>query len=401
VKAVVVVIALTSAARAEAPRRAVALAEVIAAARSAPAAPIGFHEAESADASVDAAGAWPAPQLHVATNRLTAKLVTGVVLPLPIFGTIGALREEAWAHAAVVHREARTQYRDLLRRAALAWVALARADAEVEVRTTVAKQAAELERLARGRLDAGAGAMVDVTTAAAARARADVAVSSAKRAQEATAAELAGIVGWDPAQALETTGGLPGTQPVALEALRAHLIEHPERAVALARVGAADATVARIRTLYRPTLALEAQVSFQDPTTPGTDVLGGLVIDVPVFSHVGDQVRAASASTAAERARLAAAEAELAGALVAAYRRWQAAGETVAALERDVVPPQEHAADLAAQAYREGSRDLATALTAQRDLAAVRADLAASRGELAAAWIELEVAAGQEPGNAP
>ncbi|HEV7555813.1 MAG TPA: TolC family protein, partial [Kofleriaceae bacterium] len=143
------------------------------------------------------------------------------------------------------------------------------------------------------------------------------------------------------------------------------------------------------------------QVSFHDPTTPGTDVLGGLVIELPLFSHVGDQIRASTALTAAERSRLGAAESELAGALVAAYRRWQAAGETVAALDHDVVPAQEHAAELARQAYREGSRDLATALTAERDLAAVRADLVAARGDLATAWIELQLAAGEEPGHAP
>src|SRR6185436_10681876 len=119
-------------------------------------------------------GAWPAPSVHVETNRLTARFVAGVAIPLPILGTVGAARAEAAANARIVHRDADAQQRELRRRAVVAWVALARADAELEVRATAASQAAELEKLTHGRLDAGAGAEVDVTTAAAARARADV-----------------------------------------------------------------------------------------------------------------------------------------------------------------------------------------------------------------------------------
>ena len=379
-------LALGTTARAE-PPRSVTLAEVVAAVPAAPAAPIADREAAAADAETDAAGAWPAPSVHVETNRLTARVVAGLVMPLPILGTVGALHDEAAAHARVAHTEARTAQRELARRAAIAWVELARADADVAVRATAAAQAADLERLARGRLDAGAGALVDVTTATAARARADVAVSSARRAQQAAAAELAGILGWDPSRPLVSAGplpaGPPATSPVALETLRARLAYHPERALVVARVAETEATTARVRTGRYPGLAIEVQGSFHDPTTPGTDVLAGLVVDLPVFAHVGDQLRATTAATMAERARLAAADSELAGALFAAYRRWQAAGETVAALDRDVLPAQTHATDLASQAYREGSRDLSTALQAERDLAAVRAELAAARGDLA------------------
>ncbi|MEO7729995.1 MAG: hypothetical protein ABIY55_03415, partial [Kofleriaceae bacterium] len=69
-----------------------------------------------------------------------------------------------------------------------------------------------------------------------------------------------------------------------------------------------------------------------------------------------------------------------------------------AGLEREVLPVQERAAGLAAQAYREGARDLATAQQAQRDLSAVRFEIAAARIAAAQRWVELQVAAGQEPG---
>ncbi|HEV7556344.1 MAG TPA: TolC family protein, partial [Kofleriaceae bacterium] len=201
--------ALAVAARAD-DTRAVTLADVVAAVSRSPAAPIAKYEADAADANVDAAGAWPAPSVHVETNRLTARLVTGVVIPLPILGTVGALRDEAAARARLAHRDAVVSNRDVQRRAVLAWVALARADADILVRATAAKQAADLEKIVRGRLDAGTGAVVDVTTAAAARARADVVVSSTKRAQQAAAAELAGVLGWDPTRSLASGGPSPG-----------------------------------------------------------------------------------------------------------------------------------------------------------------------------------------------
>jgi len=386
-------------ARGDADPKPVRLADVIAALPQAPATPIAVREAAAADADVGAANAWPSPAVHVQTNRLTAKLAAGLLLPLPIFGTLGAARHEAAARAAVVHGESAVAQRELRRRAVVAWIALARAGAELEARAVAAHQAADLERVAKGRLAAGAGGEVDVTTAAAARARADVAVSSARHAQAAAAAALAGVVGWDPMQPLRADGAWPGATAAPLEALRARLPRHPDHALATARVSAADATTARARKARYPGLGVEVQVSFDDPTTPGTDVLGGLLIDVPIFARTGDQIRAASARAAAERARLAAEDAQLGGELVAAYRRWQAASETVAALERDVLPAQERAAALATQAYREGARDLSTALQADRDLAGLRADLATARGELATAAIELQVAAGEEPGG--
>jgi cobalt-zinc-cadmium efflux system outer membrane protein len=376
--------------------RVVSLDDAIAAAKRAPATAIATHEVAAADALTDAAGAWPNPALRVETNRLTARLVTGVTFPLPIFGTVGAARDEASAHARVVRRDAETQQRELMRRAVLAWITLARADADIDVRATAATQAADLESLARGRLDAGAGAEVDVVSATAARARADVAVTAARHAQEAAAAALAGVLGWDPTVPLKSDGTFPVGAPRTVDELRAGLAKHPEAELARARIAEAHATVARTRKQRAPGVALEVQSSAFDPTQPGVDVLAALTLDLPVFAHVGDQVRGARATESAEQARAAATTAELDGELVAAFRRWQAASVTAESLEKTVLPAQERATQLAHQAYREGARDLSTALQADRDLASTRADLSAARGELAAAWIELELAAGED-----
>ena len=320
---VLVVLAFARAARAE-PRR-VTFADAIAAAGAAPAAHVPEHEIAAADAEVAAAGAWPSPSVHVETTRVTAQLIAGLTLPLPLFGTVGATRDVARAQARITRADARVASRELERRVAQLWIALARADSDVEVTATAAKQAAELEVIARGRLDAGTGAEVDVTVAHAARARADVAAAAAEREAAAASAQLAGALGWDPTARLQSDGAADVGTDEEIAALRGGLAHHPERVAAAERVGAADATVARVRVDWFPSVALEGQVSLNDPTTPGTDVLVGVVLDVPVFAHVGDRTRAAEASADAERARLATVETTLRGDLVAAYLRWQAA----------------------------------------------------------------------------
>jgi cobalt-zinc-cadmium efflux system outer membrane protein len=407
--AVVVALAVSSrVAWADQPdRTSITLREALNASARAPAASVPGHEIVAAEALVDAAAAWPDPSVHIGTNRLTARLVAGATVPLPIFGTVGAARAHARAEADVVRSDADLFQRGLRRRVVEAWVALARADGDVVTSAIAAQQAAELELIARGRLEAGEGADVDVTVAGAARARADVAAAEAERAEDAASAELAAVLGWDPAIRLRAEGGLDVGHAGDLDALRARLAIHPERTAALRRVAAADASVAEAKTAYWPMVAIDAEISIDDPTLTnvqgqliGPDAQIGIAFDLPIFAHVGDKVRVARATADAERARLAVTQSELAGSLVAAYRRWQAASEQVEAIDRDVLPAQERAAALSAQAYREGARDLATALVAERDLAAVRAELNHDRADAATAFAELQLAVGGEVGDA-
>jgi hypothetical protein len=90
---------LAGAARAD--PRPVTLAEALAAVARAPGVEVKQHEVAAADALVDAAGVWPSPSVHVQANRLTARLVAGAMLPLPVFGTVGAAQRQAAADAGV------------------------------------------------------------------------------------------------------------------------------------------------------------------------------------------------------------------------------------------------------------------------------------------------------------
>lgn len=375
----------------------VTLHDALAAVAGSPVAAVNPHEVAAADALEAAAGAWSSPSLHVSINRLTARVVAGASVPLPVFGTVGAARRQAAAEAGVVRTEGAAALRMLRHRVVLAWIALARLDGDVVASSIAAQQAAELGLIARGRKDAGTGADVDVTTAGAAKARADVIASAAVRARAAASAELAGILGWSPAQPLRSAGAPDTGAPAELAQLRARLADHPERRVGEARIAAADAAVDQVKSLAWPSLSFEAEVSYDDPTNEDkTDAMVGVAIELPVFARIGDRVRAARATSAAQRARLAATEIELGAELEAAFERWRAAVDTLGALEHEVVPAQERAAALSAQAYREGARDLAAALQAERDLAAVRAEVNAVRADAAVAWEDLQLAAGTD-----
>ena len=389
--AALVVVDIASNARAED----VTFSSVLEAARQAPLVRAAGLDTAAANARVEAAGAWAPSTVRVGTNRLTAQIVAGLTVPLPVLGTVGAARDEASAHARVVAAEGELGRREVRKRAMVAWLELARSGAQITTLVTAAEHAADIEKIARGRLDAGTGGEVDVTLAHAAKARADIAVVAARQDESARSAELAGVLGWDPSRSLRAAGALPGGRG-ELAGLRDRLANHPASVAARARLVERDAASSRARMQWRPNLAVELQASFGDPTLPGTDLFAGLSIEVPVFGHVGAQVRAAERDAAAERARASAVDAELAGTLVAAYRRWQAASERATALERDVVPAQTKASALAAQAFREGARDLATALQAARDLAAVETEVASARIDAAAAWVDVELAAGDQ-----
>jgi outer membrane protein TolC len=390
------------------PRQPISLADALAAARKAPALQIGGHEIDAADAQVDAAGAWPSPAVHVATNRLTARVVVGASVPLPVFGTVAAARKQAAAEAEVVRVEVDVTRREIRHRVVTAWIALARADGDVVATSIAAQQAAELELIAKGRLSAGVGGEVDVTVASAARARADVAAAAAQREEDAASAQLAGVLGWDPAMPMRADGALVTGEAADLGAMRARLAHHPARAAALRRIEASEASLDVVLAQRWPTLAVEGSVSVDDPTIgePGattwqrTDASIGVALELPVFAKIGDKARAARATEAAQRARLAVTDTELGAGLFAAYRTWQAASERLRSLERDVVPAQERAAALSAQAFREGARDLASALQAERDLAAVRAEVNNARADAASTFADLQLAVGDEVGSA-
>src|SRR5262245_16673330 len=131
-KAVLLLIALTSVAHAQESRKSITLADALAATAKAPRAAPAAADVAAAEATFQAAKGWPqGPTVRLGTYRLTARLFAGATMPLPVFGTLGAARRHAEAQVTVARAEADVELRSLRHRVVRAWIELARADGVV------------------------------------------------------------------------------------------------------------------------------------------------------------------------------------------------------------------------------------------------------------------------------
>ena len=348
---------------------------------------------------MDAAGAWPWTSVGVSTMSQTAKLDLGVALPLPLFGTLGANRAAARSELAIAAAEVRAGDLQLARDVATAWLALARTEARAELTRQSATREAEVARIAAERFDAGDASRADVVLATAAAKRVAAQADADGAAIAVTSAELAGRLGWDPQQALHAAGGVPEAR-AELPAVS----PHPDVIAAERRADAQAAAVVETSRARWPHLALDLGAAIGDTTLPNKNVPDyrvGVTVEVPLLGHGGASVRAAESRLATARLAGAVTSAHLGAELVAARARFAAAAAHVASLERDVLPAQREAAELARAAFHEGQAGIVFVLEAERALAEAEGEALDARAEAATAYVELEWASGSlAPGSA-
>src|SRR5581483_11153448 len=201
---------------AAAPARAMTWAEARAAAQQhAPELAVAAHRGAVARTDVEVAGALANPTFTVTTAKETARLATGVSLPLPIFGQRGAAVRAASAGADAVEREHEVDANDVRWSATMAWI-----DAwEITVRARLLADAAEdarrLASIAGERFDAGSAPRLDVVRATADRVRTESDAESARALVAAAGARLSVWVGVDPLSppAVEGGPGVPAQLP--------------------------------------------------------------------------------------------------------------------------------------------------------------------------------------------
>jgi cobalt-zinc-cadmium efflux system outer membrane protein len=393
---VLALVAAAAVAHAAGGARALSLEQALAAARKTPAAQAAAGEARAAEERVPSASAWPGTTLSLGTTRKTARLIAGISLPLPIFGDLAPARAQAEAERDRARADASLAGLTLEHDVTVAWIELARLEARAELADDGAARAAELKTVADKRLEHGdaSKAEAELAGAAAARARADAAAAHGQ--VSAASAELAGLIGADPDLPLHADGGLParpGALP-GLAALRARAASHPDVTAADADVAAGAAGVSQAERARWPHLSLDAEADVSDPTLPGTDVRVGLSLEIPLFGRTTPALRAARTARDAARRRREAALARVDAAIVAAYRRYQAALGRLDTLETEVAPAQREAARYARLAYQEGQGDLTQVLQAERSLLEVEAELVDARADAAIATADLRLAAG-------
>ena len=381
---------LASSANAIAAPRDVTLIDALQAAGAAPVHQVAAAQQSEAAAASEAAGAWPSTALSASTSRLSPKLDLIASLPLPLFGTLAANRAVARDDFETAVAELRASDLNLARDVAAAWIALARAESRAALSQRSADRENELVHVTTERFEAGEASHADVVLATATAKRVGAQASADEMVIGSASAELAGLLGWDPAMTLHAAGGLPDPSAHAAPAVTTH----PEQAAAARRAAAQAARVTEVRRANWPRLALDLESAIGDPTLPGTDYRVGLTIDLPLLGHTGENVRAAEARVATAQVAGAATAKKLGAELVAARSRNAAASAHAIALERDVVPAQREAADLERAAFREGQTGLAFVLEAERGLADAESDAIDARADAATSFIELEWASG-------
>jgi cobalt-zinc-cadmium efflux system outer membrane protein len=116
----------------------------------------------------------------------------------------------------------------------------------------------------------------------------------------------------------------------------------------------------------------------------------GVSVTVPIWDRRKGPVAAAEAQLSKSTYGLEAREYAVRQELVIAYKQYEIAQNTVAALEGGVVSQAQSALKIAEAAYRFGERGLIDVLDAQRVFRAARADLINSRYDLAVALVEIQ-----------
>jgi len=345
-----------------------------------------------ARAQVDVAGALPNPTVGVTTARLTARLTTSLLQPLPLFGQRGAGIDAARADAEAAHLDIAAVAVDARLGVTAAWLELWAAQERTRLLQQAAADAARVADIAHDRFAAGSGPRVDEVRTTGERARARAEADAAALAVPAAGARLGVWLG----EGAWRADGAPslGPLPDETQALQQLFEQHPalrrDRAQALA---AAQHVRAEQRARW-PIVAAQVVIAQNDPTTPGTDVIGGLSFEAPVLSRRGGAIAHARAEQYLAELTAEVDLRRLTAQLIDAYRQSDAAALRARALASDVLPALEEALRMTEGGYRDGRVDLLRVLDAQRALLEARLAAMDAQATWQRALAELERAIG-------
>jgi cobalt-zinc-cadmium efflux system outer membrane protein len=334
---------------------------------------------EVAAAEIRVAGALANPTFTVTTARETARLSTGVIVPLPLFGQRGLAIRAARADAQAVDGEGRVTRNDLRWNATMAWVDAWEAGERARLAVTASGDADRLLDVTEQRFQAGTSPRLDVVRATADRARASADTETAQMLVDAAGARLAVWVGLDPAAPPTATGGpgVPAELP-DLGILMAALARHPALERDRAQQGAATERVNLERRLRFPIVSAELIVNQWDPTLTDaqgvahTDVIGGAAFELPVLDQRGGSIARAERQAELADATTSLDAAHLRADLADAYHRTLAGAQRARQLGRYALPAMEEARAMTEESYRAGRADLVRVLEAHRAVLELR-----------------------------
>jgi cobalt-zinc-cadmium efflux system outer membrane protein len=348
-----------------------------------------------AAADVRTAGALPNPSLSLSTARQTARLGLSLAQPLPLFGQRATAVRAAQADAEAARQDLGAVRSQVRWSVSMAWIDLWEAQERSRLLEVAAREAERLMQITKEKLDAGTGLRFDVVRARADSERAAAETRAARLGVRAAGARLAPWTGDAPEPPL-TAAGLPSYPAEPARGTESGLAEHPlirrDRAAAVAAV----LHLENERRLRWPALTPQVTVNQGDPTLPGTDVIVGLALDLPVMSLRSGPIARAQAQRTLAETTFALDLQRLRSDLADASRRTEGASAKLRSLRTQVLPAMKEARDLTEDAYRLGRADLLRLLEAQRALLETELAEVDAVSAWARAVADLERAAGRD-----
>jgi cobalt-zinc-cadmium efflux system outer membrane protein len=348
--------------------RAVSLAEARSlAVRANPEVLLARQRETVARAQVDVAGALGNPFVTVETARLSARLTTGITVPVPLFGQRSTAIRAASSDVEATALETEAVRVDVRWNTTRAWLDLWEAQERAHMAETAAAEADRLAGIAEERFAAGSAPRLDVVRTGADRARARAEARAAGMSVAAAAVRLGVWLGATDPTVLRSRGA-PDLGPLPPEEVVRErvLAQHPALARDRARVAAASAHVRAEERLRWPIVNFQLTVAQGDPTLPGTDVIGGLSFEAPLLSQRGGAIARARAEQALAETTSEVDLRRLNADLADGYAQASAAGLRARALGLEVLPALEETRRMTEEGYRDGRVDLLGVLDAQR-----------------------------------
>ena len=367
-----------------------------AAERRAPDVTLARGRHDIARAEVDVAGMLANPTVTVSTARETARLGTGISVPIPAFGQRATAIDAARADADAAERELAAVGHDARWSATMAWLDLWEAQERARLLGEAANDAARVADIASEKFKAGSAPRVEMLRTAADRERAGAEAAAAADAVPAAAARLAIVVGPPPAGHQWSASGNPdlALPNDALATLPREVDEHPLVRWERARVAAAAAHVRAEQRARWPALAVDVTANWRDPTLPATDVIAGLSLEAPVLSVRRGAIARARAEQRLAETTAALDQQRLTAALLDALGRARGAGTRARVLTTQVAPTLEEVWRMTQEGYRDGRIDLLRLLDAQRARLDTRIAIVDAQSTLDRALADVERASG-------
>lgn len=341
--------------------------------------------AAAARAGVDAVGQVPNPRLEVTAGEgwtadgslRKAEWALGITVPLEWLGTRGARTDVARAAASEAEEESVLVRQEVLLRLRRLFVLVAHDDRLVDSLAASSRQADDLARLVRLRVERGEARPPELPRVEVEAERARLAMGQAQTRGMVHRDQLSVWLGRSVEQISIDMTQPPEPPPLA-EVREAMPSDQPRVRAARSRVAAAAAEARAERNQRIPAISLSGYaLSEVDRTAVG----GGLGIEFPLWNWNSGKIVQADAIHAAEESRLLVATNEARAALVESWAMCSQGRTASRRLREEIVPRAEVAAAKIERSYQLGESPLFDALDSRRALLEVRRELLAAELE--------------------